>query len=1080
MTAVGITADWNAVVTVAGRGDGDARRAEAFWRERAHLFLRGNSDWPSYKILLQIAVEHGDDSAMSRKADAWIAAGRCNWPWLRRRNRPAHAKQRSGLRFLEAERKQIVFGALLLPDARIMSWWSDYTLRCFDCGTEAPGLVLSGHSDLVWGAQAMSDGRVLSWSSDGTLRLWDSVTGQPGPVLSGHGARVAGALVMSNGRILSWSDDETLRLWDATTGEPGPVLTGHADSVSGALIMPDGRILSWSNDMTLRLWDGLTGEPGPVLSGHTDGVEGALVMADGRILSWTGKAGTKMFGEAILRLWDGVTGKEGPVLSGHADTVFSALVMPDPPVMLDRRILSWSRDTTLRLATIYYEKRAQRIDHLRSALQGLFGARSSVLSGHTAGVFGALVTPDGRILSWSWDKTLRLWDGRTGEAGPVLRGHTEVVTGALVMPDGQILSWSKDNTLRLWHGTTGEAGPMNLVKRPFGSSGVDGALAMPDGRVLSWSGDESLQLWEPEAEPSSSLRKDDQISELSDERKSRLRQRPTTPDEWQIYLDELQIQEDEWQAEREEWQANEVFVLPDGRFGLPRRYSLELYDGASEKPDLVLTGHVGEVRGILAVPDGRLLSWSSDKTFRLWDGTTGAPGPVLRGHTDSVLGAFLMPDLRILSWSEDNTLRLWDGTTGTPRAAISWPAGICGALPMPDGSILSWSKDYTLHLWNGETLQPGPVLPGPSRSKVADGGVLVMPTGRILRWLDGFDKMRVWNGTSNNKGILLAGHEGGVNGALLMPDGRILSWSEDNTLRLWDGETGAAGPVLQGHTDEVEGALVVRDGRILSWSKGGTLRLWDGETGGGTDFVAWLRLRRKCFRYAGRSDPFTIGRRNRPAVALADLQWSLASRTILSRDRYRAARRRILVGLSRYRWRSYRVYVGRADLLASRGRSHPLHRPTVNGVHMTQPALPSLAKIDHGLHFFHRSHDVWYDSAYKESLVFTCFEASIGPLTRHARSRVLDHLRGLQNRREQSEDANPPIMLNELIALRRPSPTVAIRARVLTNQPTAWPYVHVRSMLRLCFETKAAHYAHDEDDILRQKNYLRLFRKLCP
>ena len=821
LPAIGITADWSAVVKVAGRGDGDARRAEAFWRERAHLFHRGSSDWPSYKILLQVAVEHGDDSTMSCKADAWIAAGRCDWPWLRRLSRPVRAERRSGLRSLEAERDQTVTGALLLPDARILSWWSDHTLRCFDSTTGAPGLVLSGHTDWVWGAQATSDRRLLSWSSDGTLRLWDIVTGQPGPVLSGHGAAVSGALVTSNGRILSWSDDGTLRLWDATTGEPGPVMTGHAGGVSGALLVPDGRILSWSKDKTLRLWDGLTGEPGPVLSGHKDGVEGALVLADGRILSWTGRAGKKASGEARLRLWDGITGKAGLALSPHVGTVFGALVMPDG------RILSWSRDRTLRLweavsgapATTSSKKRGHGVRALRSLVREFFGAPGPVLSGHTAGVFGALVTPDGRILSWSWDTTLRLWDGRTGEAGPVLEGHTDVITGASVMPDGRILSWSADRTLRLWDGLTGEPGPV-LSGHNYE---VTGALAMTDGQILSWCGDLYLRLWDPEAEqPGPPRRQDVQISELQDERKTELVQTTNRlEDEWGAPLDKPGF-------------LHEVFVLPDGRFALSQRHSLELYHGASEKPDLVLTGHTGAVRGILAVPGGRLLSWSYDETLRLWDGTTGAPGPVLRGHTDSVLGAFLMPGGRILSWSADKTLRSWDGMTGTPGPEIFSPAGIHGALPTPDGRVLSWSKDYTLHLRNGETLRPGPVLR--SQGDIIDGGVLALPNGRILRWLSrlivGGDEMRLWSRPYVDKGLLLPVRD--VDHALAMPDGRILSWcwmSEDRALRLWDRESGAAGPVLQGHTDGVVGALAVPDGRILSWSDDGTLRLWDGETG---------------------------------------------------------------------------------------------------------------------------------------------------------------------------------------------------------------------------------------------------------
>jgi len=79
------------------------------------------------------------------------------------------------------------------------------------------------------------------------------------------------------------------------------------------------------------------------------------------------------------------------------------------------------------------------------------------LNGHTAGVNGCAISPDGSyIVSASGDTTLKLWDVRTGAERLTLRGHTDRVHGCAISPDGSyIVSASYDNTLKLWDALTG-------------------------------------------------------------------------------------------------------------------------------------------------------------------------------------------------------------------------------------------------------------------------------------------------------------------------------------------------------------------------------------------------------------------------------------------------------------------------------------------------------------------------------------------------------------------------------------------------------------------------------------------------
>ncbi len=120
---------------------------------------------------------------------------------------------------------------------------------------------------------------------------------------------------------------------------------------------------------------------------------------------------------------------------------------------------------------------------------------ASTSDGHAGEVNSVAFFPDGRLASGSDDKTVRVWDSKTGNAASApLIEHTELVWSVAVSPDGKLIaSGSKDKTLRIWDSDTG-ACPLGPISAH--SNIINSVTFSPDGsRIVTGSDDCTLKVW---------------------------------------------------------------------------------------------------------------------------------------------------------------------------------------------------------------------------------------------------------------------------------------------------------------------------------------------------------------------------------------------------------------------------------------------------------------------------------------------------------------------------------------------------------------------------------------------------------
>jgi WD40 repeat protein len=211
----------------------------------------------------------------------------------------------------------------------------------------------------------------------------------------------------------------TLRLLDAATPADK-----HDGEVFGCAYTPDSAfVLSGGWDGHLRLWDAATGGHLAALRASPKPLSCCAFTPDNK--QWV--AGTM---DGLLSFWDGVSHQTTLNFLAHTRPVSAITFAPDGQTLATA---SWDRQIVLR--KVGKEREGGR-----------------VLTGHEDIVAGCRFTPDSKqLLSWSHDRSVRLWDVDSARVLSVFPGHKDRVTAASLSPDGRwAASVGRDGALRLW------------------------------------------------------------------------------------------------------------------------------------------------------------------------------------------------------------------------------------------------------------------------------------------------------------------------------------------------------------------------------------------------------------------------------------------------------------------------------------------------------------------------------------------------------------------------------------------------------------------------------------------------------
>jgi WD40 repeat protein len=402
---------------------------------------------------------------------------------------------------------------------RVLTAGYDHTARVWGAVTGKELVVLRGHTGPVQSADFSRDGKHVLTAGDSAARWWDLDTPpEPGLTVPGYQYIIAEPGIFSYSRqprpvSLAFSPDGKRLLLASPAGIVRIVEVGtgkelvslgkgkELGEIRSALFSADGkRVVTASancrvtkggkliNGSAVHVWDSRTGAGLLALKGHETGALFARLSPDGkrlvtvsdgwvRIKSVGGflssdykKGGSASAG--VVRLWDASDGKLIATLEKPVGEVYQLSFSPDGRTLL---VLFANQPSAL-------------------LVDAGTGKGLRTLAGHQGALRGAAFSPDGkRLVTFSWDGTVRLWNARTGQPlGKPMR-HPAAVEAVAFSPDGKRLATLSGKTATIWDSST-----RKLLATLKGHGGlISSAAFSPDGkRLVTGAQDMNAVLWE--------------------------------------------------------------------------------------------------------------------------------------------------------------------------------------------------------------------------------------------------------------------------------------------------------------------------------------------------------------------------------------------------------------------------------------------------------------------------------------------------------------------------------------------------------------------------------------------------------
>ena len=319
--------------------------------------------------------------------------------------------------------------------------------------------------------------------------------------------------------------------------------------------------------------------------------------------------------------------------------------------------------------------------------------KTQIFSGHVDGVTAVAWSPDGRrIVTGSYDATIRVWDAVTGEELLSLE-HGSQVESVVWSPDGSCIAAGSDDGVRVLDAVTGE----ELLSLEHGSQ-VESVVWSPDGSCIA-------------AGSAGGVRVLDAVTG-----------------------------EGLFSLEHSHWVRSVAWSPDASRIAAGSDDGVRVWDAVTGE-ELLSLEHGNQVESVVWSPDGsRIAAGFVGDGVRVWDAVTGE-GLFSLERSRLVRSVVWSPDGSRIAAGSAGGVRVWDAVTGEGLFSLEHSHWVRSVAWSPDGSrILTKSRRNEIHIWDvtageQESFFITPLPEGEYVALSADQTKVIGASAGAWRWL---------------------------------------------------------------------------------------------------------------------------------------------------------------------------------------------------------------------------------------------------------------------------------------------------------------------------------------------------------